>query len=182
MNARRWTMAGVLFGALLLGGSRPAAADLTTTNGCDGTGAWEKAGLNVDAATVGGKVITIPRTDTVDWEGSVTAPPGKYSGSVSVALPPPFGDWTVDSWKGDSQTTSNTGKHHYDLPTLVPAGVEFTVNGNHTDANGTCVGTVHVKLAGGVFDSPLAIVSLAGTGVTGLGAALLLRPLFRRVV
>ena len=137
---------------------------------------WREGGFTVDAATAVG-VITIPRSDTVDWQGSVTAPPGTYSGSVWVELPPPFGQVEVDSWSGDSQTTSNSGSREYDLPSLVPAGVEIVVGGEHTDDNGSCSGSVTVEIDGGPFSSPLTAVSLVGTALTGAGMAALVRPM-----
>ena len=88
----------------------------------------------------------------------------------------------VDSWSGDSQTISNAGSHAYDLPSLVPAGVEITVAGEHADETGKCTGSVKVQVEGGAFDSALTAVSLAGTALTGAGIVGALRPLFRRVV
>lgn len=181
MRVVRWSIAGAAFGLMLVGSSPSAGASIKGTNGCQATGTWREAGLTIDAATATG-VITIPRKDTVDWQGSVAAPPGVYSGSVWVELPPPFGEVEVDSWSGDSQTTSNAGSHEYDLPSLVPAGVEITIAGEHADENGQCSGSVKVQLEGGAFDSPLTAVSLAGTALTGFGVAVALRPLFRRVV
>lgn len=184
MRFMRWSFAGTVFGLLLVGSTSTAGAGIdgiSGSNGCAASGSWRKAGITVDAATANG-VITIPRSDTVDWQGSVAAAPGKYHGSVWVELPPPFGSVEVDSWKGDSQTTSNSGAHEYDLPKLVPAGVEFTVAGDHADENGTCSGSVKVKVAGGKFDSPLTPVSLVGTAATGAGLLGALRPLFRKVM
>lgn len=181
MKVVRWSLAGAVFGLMLVGSSPRAVAGIEGTNGCQATGSWRAAGLVVDAATASG-VIEIPRKDTVDWQGSVVAPPGAYRGSVWVELPPPFGHVEVDSWSGDSQTTSNSGAHEYDLPSLVPAGVEFTVGGEHADENGTCSGSVTVQVKGGAFDSPLTAVSVVGTAASGVGLVAMLRPLFRRVV
>lgn len=181
MRFVQWSLAGVMFGVILVGSAPGAVADVSGSNGCQATATWRTAGITVDAATATG-VVTIPRKDTVDWQGSVAAPPGAYHGSVWVELPPPFGKVEIDSWKGDSQTTSNSGTHEYSLPKLVPAGVEFTVAGEHADQQGTCSGSVTVEVDGGAFDSPLAPISLAGTAVTGAGALWALRPLFRRVV
>lgn len=181
MKVVRWAAAmgaGVLLSA---GSASLAGAEISGTNGCQASGTWREAGLTVDAATATG-VITIPRSDTVDWQASVAAPPGAYNGSVWIELPPPFDRIEVDSWSGDSQTTANSGSHEYDLPSVVPAGVEIVVAGEHTDANGSCSGSVTVQLDGGPFSSPLTAVSLFGTAVAGVGMAALLRPLFRKVV
>lgn len=180
MRFMRWSFAGAVIALMLVGSPSIADAGIEGSNGCQATGTWRDGAFTVDAATADG-VITIPRSDTVNWTGSVAAPPGAYSGSVWVELPPPFGQVEVDSWSGDSQTTSNTGAHEYDLPWLVPAGVEFTVGGEHADQNGACSGSVVVEIDGGLLDSPITAVSLVGTAATGVGLAALLRPMFRRV-
>lgn len=181
MSRARWQILGAVVGIVLAGSAGKAAAHLESDNGCQASGTFREGGLDVDAASVGDKVVVILPKDTVDWQGSVEAPPGVYSGSISVELPPPFGKVEIDSWKGDSQTTSNTGAREYDLPSLVPSGVEFKVVGSHADENGSCTGYVNLEVKGGPFDSPLALVSLVGTAATGVGLLAALRPLFRRV-
>ena len=180
MGAVRWLVTGAGGALLVLGSASLAGAEITGTNGCQASGTWREAGITIDAATAVG-VITIPRSDTVDWQASVTAPPGAYSGSVWVELPPPLGGLEIDSWSGDSQSTANSGSEEYDLPSVVPAGVEIVVAGEHTDQNGTCSGSVAVQIDGGPFSSPVAAISLAGTAITGVGMAAMLRPLFRKV-
>ena len=177
MRVMRWIVAGAGGGLLALGSASLAGAEISGPSGCRASGTWSEAGINVDAATVDG-VVTVPRSDSVSWQGSVAAPPGEYSGSVWVELPPPFGEVEIDSWSGDSQTTANSGVHEYDLPSLVPAGVEFVVGGEHMDTNGGCTGSVTMKIDGGPFSSPLTAVSLVGTALTGAGMAAMLRPLF----
>ncbi|MBI4884174.1 MAG: hypothetical protein HY826_08975 [Actinobacteria bacterium] len=181
MKFRYLPVAGLAFGILVIGSASQAMADIPGTDGCAASGVWVEDGLIVVAETDNG-VFTIPRSDTVNWEGSVAGPPGEYSGSVWVELPPPFGEVEVDSWSGDSETTSNSGSHEYDLPSLVPAGVEIVVSGEHNDENGSCSGKATLEIDGGPFDSPVTLISLGGTAVTGLGVALTLRPLFRRVL
>ena len=180
MVRRHWIVASVGCVLLLLGGASLAGAEITGTNGCQAEGFWRDGGFTVNAATADG-VITVPRTDTVDWNASVAAPPGPYSGSVWVELPPPFGQVEIDSWSGDSERISNSGSHDYDLPSLVPAGVDIVVGGEHTDQNGTCSGSVTVQIDGGPFSSPLTAISLVGTALSGVGMAALLRPLFGKV-
>jgi hypothetical protein len=182
MASRRWIGAGVLLGAVCVIGSARLASAGIEKGTCTGSGSFQQGGLTIDATTAGDQLFTVPRSDSVAWTGSVAGPPGTYSGSISVDLPPPFGTVTIDSWKGDSQTTSNSGIEKYDLPKLVPAGVEFRVVGNHTDANGVCSGYVRLQIDGGPFDSPITPISLAMTAITGGGFAAALWPLFRRVV
>ena len=179
MKWARWVGPAAMAGLVLLVSTGKAAAHLETDNGCQGSGIFRDGGFAVDAEDIGDQLVEIPRSDTVDWQGSVTAPPGVYSGTIAVDLPPPFGEIQIDSWDGDSQATNNAGARDYDLPSLVPAGVEFRVVGAHTDENGSCSGYVNLEIKGGPFDSPLIYITLAGTVITGVGATMLLRPMFK---
>ncbi|CAB4888187.1 unannotated protein [freshwater metagenome] len=188
MSIRRWVGAGLFLGAAtLLAPVRPAAADLTgacTASGTFVAGTKSGGSFTVDAGKVGSSTVVIPREDTVNWTGSVDVPATSrpYSGSVQVKLPPPFGEFTIDSWDGASERVTNSGAHDYALPTLVPAGVTFTVTGSHTEPTTTCDGTVKVKIEGGLFDSPVAPISFALTAITGVGFIAMMRPLFRRSI
>jgi hypothetical protein len=162
------------------------AANTAVTGNCSATASFvtgtnARGPFTVDTATIGNETIKVRRSDTVEWKGGVPAPPGKYSGYVKIDLPPLVPDVTVETWKGDGQTTENSGTETYDLPSIVPAGVTFQVIGRHADTNGVCSGVVDVEIEGGPFDSPLTAVSLAGTLVTAAGFAGAVRPLFRRV-
>lgn len=179
MRIVRWGAGGVLCAVMLVGSSRVATADLTSDDGCKASGSWVSSGLVVDATAKG--TVTVPGKDTVQWTGSVSGPPGSYAGSMWIELPPPFGKVTIRSWKGDSQTTSNAGDEKYSLPSFVPAGAVFTVSGRHVDANGTCAGTVKLKLDGSPLSSPSTWVALGGTVVSGAGLAALIRGMFTRV-
>lgn len=181
MKIRYLAIGALGFGCMLGGAVTQAHADIPGGSGCSASGTWVEDGLVVVAETEGG-VYTIPRSDTVAWEGSVSGPPGVYSGKVSVDLPPPFGEVVVDDWSGDSETTSNNGAHEYDLPSLVPAGVEFKVKGDHTDERGSCSGTITFEIDGGPFDSPLAPASLGGTAVFAALTGVALKPLFKKVI
>lgn len=180
MKFRYLSLGAVAIGIVLVGSASPAHAEIPGGPGCSGSGQWLEDGLFVQAETEGG-VYTIPRSDTVAWEGSVSGPPGLYSGSVSVDLPPPFGEVLVDDWGGDSDNTSNSGAHEYDFPSLVPAGVEFEVYGEHNDENGSCSGTITFEIDGGPFDSPITPISLGGTALFAVLTALALKPMFTRV-
>ncbi|HEX2782811.1 MAG TPA: hypothetical protein VHN36_04445 [Ilumatobacteraceae bacterium] len=180
MGRALWLAPAVVAGVVLVASAGKAAAHVETDNGCKGSGTFREKGLFVDAEQIGDQVVTIPRSDTVDWDGSVTAPPGGYSGNIAVDLPPPFSEWVVDTWSGTSQKTSNSGARKYDLPSLVPAGVEFQLRGYHNDDNGFCNGYVNLQLDGGPFDSPATPVSLVATVATGAGLFGTIRPLFRR--
>ena len=178
MKIVQWGAAGAIFGLLLVGSPRVASAQLSSDDGCKATATWTN-GLQVDATHTG--TVTVPRSDVVQWVGSVTAAPGPYHGSVWIELPPPFGKVQLHSWSGNSATTSNAGQEKYDIPKLVPGGAVFTVSGEHIDANGTCAGSVDLSISGGALGSPVTWVALGGTAVSGLSLAALLRPLFRVV-
>ncbi len=180
MKPWRVITAGVLLGGVVLVGSSPAQAELD--GGCSASGEWQDSGVFVDAQAIGDEVVTIPRKDSVAWEGSVTGPPGEHHGSIWLELPPPFGSVEIDSWGGDGVTTSNSGVDEYDLPKFVPAGVEFRVAGEHVDDNGTCTGYVNVKIEGGLTDSPIFYGAAALTIVFGAVLGFSLVPVFQSLV
>lgn len=181
MGRARWLAPAAVMGFVVVASAGNATAHVESTNGCHGSGTFRDEGLFVDAEAVGDDVVTIPRSDTVDWEGSVDAPPGEYSGSISIDLPPPLSGWEIDSWSGNSDNPGTSGSRDYDLPSWVPAGVEFQVVGFHDDANGSCDGYVNLEIDGGPFDSPVAPISLAATVISGAALLGTLRPLFRKV-
>jgi hypothetical protein len=180
MSRALWLAPAAVMGLVIVASAGKAAAHVESDNGCQGSGTFREKGLAVDAEAIGDEVVTIPRSDTVDWDGSVAAPPGAYSGRIAVDLPPPFSELVVDTWKGTSENTSNSGARKYNFPKLVPAGVEFQVVGYHTDQNGYCNGYVNLQIDGGPFDSPVTPISLVATVATGAGLFGTLRPLFRR--
>ena len=149
----------------------PAAADAapTTIGGpCDGSGTLQKLGKTVEAAESG--VVEIEYKDTVAWEGSITGASGEqsYSGNIEVDLPAPFGSLSIDSWKGTTDSTANSGTKDYDIPGWVPANVEFRVKGIHTQGSATCAGSVKLKLKGSALNA-FSAGSLIGTVLTGIG-------------
>ncbi len=180
MKIVRWCAATGVLGCLLVVPSRPVAAELTNDNGCSASATWASTGLVVDATQTG--TVTIPRSDTVQWVGSVPAAPGAYEGSVTILLPKPFGELTIDEWSGTSSSTSNQGIEEYDLPAAIPAGMPITVHGRHVDANGVCAGRVTFQLEGSPLKSPITWVALGGTALSGAAMVALARPMFRRIV
>jgi hypothetical protein len=180
MKFRYLPLGAVAIGFMLVGSASPAHADIPGTSGCKGFGLWVGDGLQVFATTNGG-VYTIPRSDEVAWQGEVAGPPGEYSGGISVDLPPPFGEVLIDDWGGDSENTSNIGVHEYDFPSMVPAGVEFEVYGEHSDENGGCSATITFEIDGGPFDSPLTPIALGGTVLLAILTGVALKPMFKKV-
>lgn len=178
---RRLAVFAWVTGVVLLSASSTAQAEL---NGpCEATGAFtegtDDGPFTVDAKAVGGDTVTVPRSDSVQWTGSVPGPPGDHSGSVVVDLPAPFGGFTVDSWAGSSQQTSNNGVEEYDLPVVVPSGVEFRVSGDHVDEASQCDGYVNVVIEGGPFTAPaVPAAALALTAIAAGGFFAAIKPIF----
>lgn len=181
MGRFRWSiLGGAALGVVLVPSAGTAAAHVVNDNACRGSGTFRGSALTVDLGSVGDNVIVIPRKDTVDWQGAVTSPPGINSGSISVDLPPPFGEVEIESWSGDSQITATSGTREYDLPSVVPSGVELKVVVSHTDQNGSCSGYVRFEVAGGPYDSLLPPISFLGTAITGATLVAMIRTLFGR--
>ena len=169
--------------------SPASVAHASLSGPCEATGTFQTGtksdgSFTVNAKSLGSATVVIPREDTVNWTGAVDVPAQSrsYSGSITVKLPPGFGSVTIDSWNSTSDNVANDGVEEYQLPSLVPAGVTFVVSGQHQEPGATCAGTVHVKIEGGAFDSPLAPVSLVLTGLSGAGFVAVIRPMFRRIV
>lgn len=177
MHITRWVLSGMM--AVGLASATPSAADASIDGQCEASARFRLSGVTIDTATTG--VTEVRRADTVDWEASVPAAPGAYEGSIQVNLPAPFGAVTIDSWSGVSDSTTNSGTEDYQLPKAVPAGVVFTVTGDHSDANGVCSGSFDLRLTGSPMSSPITWVAIGGTLFTGAGLVGVAYPLFRRV-
>jgi hypothetical protein len=160
----------VVCAAFLFFPSSANAAPATVSGPCDGSGTFEKGGFTTTAAETG--VVEIPRTDDVDWKGTITGVSGEqaYAGHIDVELPPPFGSLKIDTWGGRTDSTGNSGTKHYDIPGAVPANVEFSVQGAHTQGSVKCSGSVKLKIKGSALN-PFSIGSLVGTVLTGAGLA-----------
>ena len=180
---RRFVFCCSLLGAALALAQPASAQDAT---GPCMANAQLSNGVTVDPydPSLEGVVYEIPTSGTAEYQGSVqgASPPRPISGKVSVAGPPGFGDITIDDrwiWSDDDATgTSDAGQVSWDLPSVLPRGVELEVNGEHQE-NGvvTCEGTIKVKLEGGFFDSPMGFVAVGGTvfSLLGLLAAMVVR-------
>lgn len=180
MMRRLWlgVAAGGLGAACALLPATPAAADLVDPPGaCVASAAWSGGPTIVSQTGDPDDVTVIPRQATVDWSGTVVGPTAgtarPVDGAVELDLPPLFGGIPIGDWGGSSTDVKKTGTYSYDLPSLVPAGVIFTVVGWH-DENGKehCDGSADLKIAGGVFDSPLIWGDLGGLVLLGALLAL----------
>ena len=179
--SRLFFIVGLVGAVALVSDAAPASAQLEGP--CQATGQWEDSDIFVDAQAVGEDVVEIPRKDVVDWSGSIAAVPGDGGGSVWLELPPPFGTLEIDSWTTTGTNSSNSGTNDYDLPKFVPANVEFTVAGEHTDSvNGTCTGHVTIKIKGGITDSPVFYAAAVMTIAIGALLGFSLVPVFQAII
>jgi hypothetical protein len=152
--------------------ARPAGA--TLTGPCQATGTLVKAGKTYDAAKITG--VTIPRKDTVAYDGSTRASGKRLAvGQVEIKLPPPFGSVTLGDWGKDGQKTGSSGKkstYDYDFSSLL-AGIKVPLSGEDNEPGlPKCSGSVVVSLEG---HSPLLIASLVLTVVAIAGVSLSVR-------
>lgn len=170
MNIRRWFLAMLApLGVLIPPGQ--ASADIESGD-CTGevrfvTGTEADGPFSVDADRPLGDVVVVPRSDTVEWSASTPATSGEYSGSVTVDLPFPLGSYKIEEWSGTVQTSTNSGTDSYDLPGVIPGGVEFRVSATHSDEAGTCNGSLTVKIEGRSFGSAVTPIALVTTVILG---------------
>lgn len=149
-----------------------AAADLKGTNGCEAKGSI--AGLDVSVADT--NKVLLPLKGEVVWSAAVAQAPGAYQGDVNLELPPPLGSLGIASFSGVGANASTSGTYRYDMPSVVPTGVELPLNGRQTDEHGSCEGSVIVEFQGDNF-APKAIL-LGGTIVLGAALGGLVKPAF----
>jgi len=180
MNRTRTLLASVLLaGVGLFAVGHPVGADVTEppgrctgsaalANGVDGPMTLDSASLTPDDVTV------VPLSDTVTWKGQLTAVGDggerEVSGFVKVDLPFPFPDVTVKEWSTVTKRTGRSDTTDYSLPSITPRNVELRVYGEHRE-NGAvfCTGSTKIKIAGGMFGSPLAIVSVVALVLSAAG-------------
>jgi len=190
MRLRTAAFVAAGMGSLFVFGSGgPAGANAITTGDCHGSGHWEKSGQDEDSASHNpSDVISIPRADTVDWQGALdnhqlgdTVARRDISGKVELELPKPLGWVSIDSWGGSSVRAANAGKHSYNLPSVL-TGVKLKVHGVHRDAGVvTCEGSVFVKVAGSATSNPLLFAGIGGMVLFGGLLLFAGRPVFTKV-
>jgi hypothetical protein len=192
MQVAKGVAAAVAIGGVVALFAAPAWADVTTPPGrCQGTATFTK-GLQdtgpfvVDSKTLAPDTVTkIPLSDDVQWTAGLNGVDPKarpVSGHVAIDLPWPFGTVAINSWDDTTTKTENSGTQSYDLPSAVPRGVVFEVQGEHREgATVYCSGTAKVEIEGSAFSTPLAFVSLAGLAASGVGVAMAGRSRYRRI-
>jgi len=119
----------------------------------------------------------VPAEDTVQYVGNLNIDPPSdlvpFAGGIDVALPPPFGGWTVVTWAGDTVEVSASGSYAYAVPSWVPRGTGgLKVTATHTQQGTTCIVAVTMALDGspgaGAFIGAAAAVAF-GVGTLGAG-------------
>ena len=121
-------------------------------------------------------VYEVPISGSATYEGSVPAveTPRPINGKVEIITPPGIPNISIDEdWTWDDPAATGLGEAgevSWDLPSVLPRGVQITVEGFHAE-NGTvvCEGSVTIEFEGGPFDSPLTPISLVGTALAGAG-------------
>lgn len=154
----------------------PSNAEPRVISGpCTGEGTFKAGGFTKTAAEAG--VVEIPRKDEVAWRGAIAVPAtnSAYSGRIELETPAGLPAISIDSWSGTTDSVSNSGTKSYDIPSWVPANVEFKVKGSHTQGGVTCAGYVKLRIEGSAA-GPFSIASLVGTALTGAGLVFAGRP------
>ena len=163
-------------GAVIFLAATPASAQTEPPNAtgpCEAQATLSN-GVVIDPYVSGG-VFEIPLSGSARYEGAVTGPvtpPRPISGEVYIDGPlgtqiSAFDEWTWS--EPESDLVAESGSVDWDLPSWLPRGTEITVSGVHNDVGFVCEGSVTVELEGDFFDSPLAVVSVVGTLLSGVG-------------
>jgi hypothetical protein len=170
-----------LFSALLLPLTTPTPAEAVLTGVCNG-----QADISGDDGTSFGKitpktnsgVYTVPIKGAAAYTGQLdgVSEPDEgraHNGFITVALPSlvralGISDPTIKTWnEEDSTSVADAGSITWDLPGVIPRGVEMTVSGSHNDPLGSCTGSISVKLDGGLLDSAAGVATAVGTVLLG---------------
>jgi len=173
-NLWRLLFAGLLIVSVLL---FPAAANAAIEGGCTGSAVIDGITYGPDNDTPSNPIVIPIEKDGVvaTWQGSVNFLNTNHHGSLGMVV----GPWTIkiadwgDPNSGDARSASGTYdldqfKAQFPVPvSLIPRGI-YELSGFHQAAGGRCDGHVMVKIDGSPLSSPLGIVSVAGTFVTGL--------------
>lgn len=148
MHARRLFGAAILAGAIVILSGAPALATLKQ-NGIRCTGSALITGekgktYSIDANDA---TATLPLSGSAAWKGSVSPATHDHKGEVFVDLG--FKDIVVGDWasKNEKSKTANSGVKKYDIPSWVPP-FELRVGGTHAGKEGSCTGSILVKLIG----------------------------------
>lgn len=138
---------------------------------CNVTATISETGTNIDPSASGG-VYSAPLSGSASYNGSIAVDPGEgraIDGRVWVVTPPGLPSVTLKSWQDeDAENVSDAGTVTWDLPNLLPRGIEVTVEGFHNDEQ-NCTGSITVKVDGGIFDSATGIGSAILTVIAGAG-------------
>jgi len=139
-------VAAVVVVTLLAIGAAPAGA--AGTGPCDATGTIGTTAY-VPKRVPRRQVVTIPKSATVRWEGSVVGTPGKrvgYRGGLELTVA--GFDFSLNHWRGTTGNVAGEGLRSYDARAL-PGGVVYRLHGSHHQGRLSCRGELLVKLKGG---------------------------------
>ena len=153
----------LVFVTLLAVATAPAGA--VVTGPCDATGAID-ATTYVPRRIRGNEVVTLPKSATVRWEGSMVdgaRPRARvpYRGGIDVTVA--GFDVAVDRWRGTTAKAAVEGERRYDFDAL-PGDVVYRIHGSHRYGRVACTGEMLVQLEGG--KGAAVPIAYAGTAAT----------------
>ena len=132
-----------------------APAGAVVAGPCDASGAVD-ATAYAPRRIRGNQVVTIPKTGTVRWQGSIVggARPSARAAAARVAyrggveLTVAGFELSVDRWHGTTGKMATEGALAYDAGVL-PGGVVYRLHATHSRGRVKCAGEMLVKLEGG---------------------------------
>jgi len=169
----RFVGAFAAVGTVLFVGAAPAGA-VTVSGPCSGTATIngkQYTTANKDDASLA-HPMPLPKTGTVTYEGTTGGVTKPEHGHLSVVLGP--GEVTIYSWKSSNtgNKTTDTGTKSLTSASKKLPGIAgiYELKGYHY-SNGAlyCSGSGYIKFTDSPLSTPLGIVAVAGTVVTGLG-------------
>lgn len=98
-------------------------------------------------------VYALPAQATIAYDAVLSAgtDPGRrrLQGSVTLALPPPFGSATLARWDEPGGRLDTSGTRRYALPARwAPVGLTLDVRAEHREPGLRCTGALRVRVAG----------------------------------
>ena len=177
----RAAAAGVVLVAAVLALPSAAHAELTeNTIGCKGSAVIVDSGGKQYTVSADDAEADVPREGVASWQGSITTTTHNHRGAVSLRI----GFWNVnlDSWGRSANADDESSKaDDFTIPGVIeqlPSG-RYVLGGFHEGDEGRCAGKLTVNLQGSPVDSPVGLVALFGTVISGGLLVTAARPKYR---
>lgn len=149
----------------------PALASLT--GGCSATVTIDGIPYGPDNDSASNPIVVPDRSDVVaSWRATVPFDNNGYSGAVGLVVGPTT--ITLAEWGPGSGANASEGTYsRQELTNALPGGVKliglYELAGHHQTSAGRCEGNAMVRFGGSPLESPVALVALGGTMLSGLG-------------